>query len=94
MSDEYVKGKNKNQLLSELKDTAYAGSQVHEQMKAGILVRSVEDIEKALAILDKTIDGNAKSNDKLSRRIFWLNVILTLATVAGSIISGIALFCK
>jgi hypothetical protein len=95
MSDDlYVKGRDKNQLLADLNGTAMKNTEIFEQIKSGIIVRCTEDIEKELSKLDKTIDNNAKSNDNLSKRIFALNIILTIATVAGVIISGIALFCK
>jgi len=35
----YVEGKEKNEILSALVDTAQPGSRVHEQQKMGIVVR-------------------------------------------------------
>jgi hypothetical protein len=34
-----------------------------------------------------SIDTNAKESDKLANRVFWLNVVLTGATVAGVVIA-------
>jgi Mg2+/citrate symporter len=90
----YVRDRDKNEILAALGDEAQPGSQVHEQQKMAITVRCTEDIEKAIAGLSATLKENADSNDKLSRKVFWLNVILTIATVAASIISGIALSHK
>lgn len=44
----YVKGKTKSEILDEMTGTAQPGSQIHEQQKAGIIVRSSEDIQAAL----------------------------------------------
>ena len=91
----YVKGKNKEQILDELKGTAEPGSVVHEQQKMGIIVRCVQDIEKAISSLELSINKNAESSKDLSKRLYWLNIILTGATVLlalASIISLIKIF--
>jgi len=81
----YVAGKDKNQLLEDLKGTAQVGSQVHEQQKAAIIVRSVEDIEHSINLLAQQLQENAKSSDSLGKKVFWLNGILAIATVVGAI---------
>jgi len=95
----YVQGKNKNQILNEMVGTAQPGSSVHEQQKMGIVVRATEDIEaamaslgQALAKLESSMVGNAKSSDNLARKVFWLNVILTAATVIGTLIAAYVAF--
>lgn len=81
----YVKDKDKNQILDELKDTAQVGSQVHEQQKAALTVRCTEDIEASLSVLKKQLKENAESSDRLGAKVFWLNVVLAAATLVGAI---------
>ena len=66
----YVKGKNKNQILEELYGTAEPNSVVHEQQKMAIFVRCTEDLERVVS--------------KLSKRITFLDVALTGATIVGA----------
>ncbi len=86
MSD-YIKGKDKNQILEEMTKTAQPGSPVHEQQKMAIMVRSVEDLESSLKSLENSMNNNSKSSDSLAQKVFWLNVVLTVATVIGTILA-------
>jgi Mg2+/citrate symporter len=86
MSDPFIDG-SKEDLLKGLPDNSQVGSQRFEQNKMAIFVRCTEDIEKSVITLKDSININAESNDKLSRRIFWLNVILTLATCLGVVVA-------
>ena len=90
----YVEGKDKNEILDALYGTAEVGSRVHEQQKMGIVVRCTEDLEKALGSLEKSMKDNASSSDKLATKVFWLNVILTIATTVGTIAAIAQLFLK
>jgi hypothetical protein len=77
----YVEGRDKNQLLRGLmSDSLGPGTQVFEQQRMGIFVRCTEDLESS-------IERYRKSNDKLSNRILWLNIILGIFTVVGTIIA-------
>ena len=88
----YVVGKDKNEILTALVDTAEPGSRAHEQQKMGIIVRCTEDLEKALGSLEKSMNDNARASDKLSTKVFWLNVILAIATAIGSVAAIAQLF--
>lgn len=81
----YVKGKDKSQILDDLAGTAQPGSRIHEQQKAAITVRCTEDLQDSLCSLGKQLEINAKSSDKVGQKIFWLNVVLALATLVGAI---------
>ena len=81
----YVEGKNKNEILTALLDTAEPGSRAHEQQRMGIMVRCTEDLEKALGSLEKSMNDNARASDKLATKVFWLNVILAIATAIGTV---------
>ena len=88
----YVKGKDKNEILNDMYGTAHPGSQVHEQQKMGIIVRSVEDLEVALKSLEESMNRNSESSTQLASKVFWLNVVLAIATVVGTIFAGYEIF--
>ena len=60
----YVQGKTKSEILDEMAGTAQPGSQIHEQQKAGIIVRSTEDIQVAL---EKQTNATRKVNNALEQ---------------------------
>jgi hypothetical protein len=78
----YVEGKDKNQILKEMYTTAHPGSVTHEQQKAGIIVRCTEDIEKALR-------ETSESATTLSKKVYFLNWVLTIATIIGGIATAL-----
>jgi hypothetical protein len=80
----YVEGKTKNEILAELALIAQPGSIIHEQQKTAITVRCTEDIETAFSALTAQLAKNSDSNDRLAEKVFWLNVVITLATVVGA----------
>lgn len=82
----FVKGKPKGQILEEMTKTGEVGSSAHEQQKMGIIVRCSEDIEKALNGLSASLDNSARQADVLSNRVFWLNLVIALAAIAGVVI--------
>ena len=90
----YVEGKDKNEILSALVGTAEAGSRVHEQQKMGIVVRCTEDLERVLDSLEKSMNQNASASDKLAAKVYWLNVILAIATALGAIATVAQLFLR
>jgi hypothetical protein len=52
-----------------------------------VFSRCIEDMEDS-------INKNSESNNALSNKIWWLNLFILLATVAGVTISGISLYLK
>lgn len=88
----YVKERDKNTILDEMTKVAQPGTQVHEQQKAAIIVRCTEDIESSLRSLQAQLNENSESSDRLGKKIFWLNVVLTIATGLGALATGIIAF--
>ena len=88
----YVEGKSKNELLHGMVGIAKPLSEIHEQLKMGIVVRCTEDLEKALGSLENSMTNNAKSSDNLAKKVMWLNFILTGATVTGTILAIYKMF--
>jgi len=80
----HVKGKDKNEILADVMESGVPGSINLEQQKMGIIVRSVEDIESSLKSLEVSMNNNAASSESLARKVFWLNVVLTIATAVGT----------
>lgn len=85
--NEYIKDKSKDDLLISLYKDSQVGSKVHEQQKMAIFVKCTEDFERVIKSFDET-------NSKLSMRIFWLNLILGLFTIIGTVVSVYAIFFK
>ncbi len=90
----YVEGKDKNEILNALAGTGVPGSLAHEQQKMGIIVRCTEDLEKAIGSLEKSMNDNARSSDRLAAKVYWLNVILAIATAVGTIAAIAQLFIR
>lgn len=80
--------------MDELTRVAHVDSPVHHQQRMGIIVRCTEDIEAKLSVLTQTINENSKSADNLGNKVFWLNVVLAIATAIGTIVSVIDLVRK
>ena len=75
-----------NELL-DLLETREPGTIGHEQLKMTIINFHVKSFENLINNLRKSMEKTATSNEKLSNKIFWLNVILTFVTVFGVIIA-------
>jgi hypothetical protein len=78
--DEYIKDKTKEDLLRSLYSDAQVGSQVFEQQRMAIFVRCTEDIQTS-------IKDFTNSNNRLSSRLLWLNIILGVFTVVGTVLT-------
>ncbi len=65
----HVQNKTKSEILEDMAGTAQPGSQIHEQQKAAIIVRSTEDVQVAL---EKQTSATRKVNsaiEQLNNRI-------------------------
>lgn len=82
ITNPFIEG-TKEELVKSIHENSLVGSPRFEQQKMAIVARCVGDIENSLASLEKSINNNAKSNDSLGKKIFILNIILTVATCAG-----------
>lgn len=80
----HIERKGKNEILTEVMESGVPGSINLEQQKMGIVVRSVEDIEGSLKSLEDSMNNNAASSESLARKVFWLNVVLAIATAVGT----------
>jgi hypothetical protein len=85
MSDSIIKDKSKTEILAMVGNAAQPGSRLHEQLLAAVTVRCTEDLERALKSLEDSQTRSSASTEQLARRVFWLNVIITIATVVGAL---------
>lgn len=83
--DEYIDGKSKEELLRSLYTDAQVGSQVFEQQRMAIFVRCTEDLQGS-------IEKFTQSNEKLSGQLLWLNIILGVFTVVGTVLTVVSIF--
>ena len=84
MSSEHIKDKTKDQILDEMVGTGPVGSPVHEQLKMAIVARCTDELGARMAELGMAIKDSSASADRLGRKLFWLNVILVIATAVGA----------
>ena len=81
----------KSKLLEEL---APESAQFHgfESKKMAIFVRCSEDLEISLKSLEDSMNSNATSSNNLAEKLMYLNIILMLATVIGTVLATYKLF--
>jgi hypothetical protein len=85
MTDEHIRGKGVEEILTEMVGTALPNSEVHEQQKMAVFARSIAGLSEA-------IRDDTRSTDRLERRIWWLNVVLAVATVVGALAALVSAF--
>lgn len=62
-----------------------AGSNAFEQSKAVLMQSNAEQLITGLDQLEHTITESSKESGRLGTRVFWLNIIITIATAIGAI---------
>ncbi len=88
-----LKDKTKIQLLDKYFNSIQGGKP-NELYKMAIIAQCTSDIELSLKSLETSINKNADSGSNLSKKVFYLNVILTIATISGVLIAFFSLFYK
>lgn len=94
-----VNEKTKEQLLEEFSQHTSHNTLEGEQYTAAIIVKSAADIGTSADEIKQSVDQFrasvekiGDSSDRLSRRLYWLNLILTFATVVGAIATVALIF--
>jgi hypothetical protein len=57
----------------------------YERAKAELTAKLAQDIKTSLDTLNLSIVDSSRSSENLGKKIFWLNIILALATSVGAI---------
>ena len=87
-----IDNKDKFEILKDfVEDYTAPDTSQHQIRKLAIQVRCTEDIEKSIGNLEASINKNAESNDRLARKVFYLNIVLTVATALAAIAALIGL---
>jgi hypothetical protein len=77
-----------------LLETQEVGTTRHEQLKMTLIGENTKIVAGSLERLRESFQENAKSNDRLGAKVYWLNVILTVATVVGSVVAVLQFWLK
>lgn len=78
--DEHFRDKTIDELLAALNTDAQVNSKVWEQLRMAVVARSAQEV--AGSIRDYT-----ESNRVLSGRLLWLNIVLGIFTIVGTILA-------
>jgi len=94
-----VNKKTKEELLEEFATKTSHNTLEGEQYTAAVMVKSAADIESAakevkdsIEQFEDTVRGIGESSDRLSGKLLWLNVVLTIATIIGAIATAMIAF--
>lgn len=66
----------------------------NSQITGGTLKANIELVMHSFEQLNKTLDRHAASNDRLSKKVLWLNFIIATSTLVLAVISGLELYYK
>ena len=93
--------RTKEELLEEFSNQPSHNTLAGEQYTVAIIAKSADEVNKGAERISVSVDNFKSavekmgvSSDNLGTKLFWLNVILVIATVAGTIITLVALFKK
>lgn len=81
----HIKETDKIKLLELLSSMTTPTSRAFQYSKTALFVYCSRDLEKAINDLRQSVDLSTSSRDKLSQKLFWLNLIIALATITGVI---------
>lgn len=91
--------KTKEELIEEFSRITSHNTLDGEQYTAAIMVKSAADIQLSTNEIRQSVDNFrksaeniGKSSDQLSRKLLWLNIILTAATVVGAVATAVVVF--
>lgn len=73
------------QLTGALSTHAQVGSQLHSEIVGALATVLIKD-------LSESIDKHERAASKLSNRLLWLNIILGIFTVVGTLLAVVSYF--
>lgn len=76
-------GMSAPEIVKALCDHAQPGSKLHEEIKGALFAVLTDS-------LVKSIDRHERAATRLSNQLFWLNIILGVFTVVGTVLTIIA----
>lgn len=96
-----IYAKSSQELQAAAKQVSFAIDNFNKSMKDSSndlrlsskdIQESVDSVKFSVENFNSTVRDIGKSSDNLSNKLFWLNIILTMATIIASIAAVIALF--
>jgi len=87
MAESPYRGMSKEQLADKMLELGGGPAPGPTHLQGILQVRCVSDLETALKSLEESQRESATASDNLANRVFWLNVVLTVATVVGTVIA-------
>jgi len=94
----YYKDKLKEKSFSEILENEaqeiYTNPAALKLAAFAFVGKSTEQIVNALENHKQAMIENSKSNFKLAKNVYCLNIILGIITILGTLFSAIALFCQ
>lgn len=78
--------KERRDIIESIDTGAFPEGAIAKKMSL-VFSSCIEDIEDSL-------NKNAEASTSLSNKVWWLNLFILIATVAGVVITGVALYCK
>jgi hypothetical protein len=93
MAESPYHGMSKEQLADKMLEFGGETGATPTHVWALLQARCVSDLEAALKNLEDSQRKSATASDKLGSRVFWLNVVLTAATVIGTLIAVLTFLC-
>lgn len=79
---------SKEQLVASVEGNGPGGA-AFERDRTLLLHRDAEDLGAAIDRLDSTLKKASSDADRLSGRLFWLNVVIAAATLVGGIATAV-----
>ncbi len=98
VGQDYYKDNLKDKSFSEILETQsteiFKNDAALKLVILTFIAKSTEEIVKTFDSHKQAMIDNSKSNFKLAKNVFWLNIILGIITILGTFFSAWALFSK
>jgi hypothetical protein len=69
-----------------------ANNSDREQRKTILDIKCTADLLDRIANLESSMNKNATASQSLATKVFWLNIVLAFATIAGVVITALQFY--
>ncbi|MBN1364244.1 MAG: hypothetical protein JW976_05495 [Syntrophaceae bacterium] len=87
-----LKDKSNSEILENYSQHIYSNEAAYKTIMLTFLDKCTNSIVIALKSHEKSMNKNSISNEILAKKVFWLNIILTAATIIGTTFAVISFF--
>jgi len=88
---DHLKNKTFSDILENYSTEIYSNEAAHKTISLTFIAKSTDAIVEAFNNHKKAMIRNSESNLKLSKNVFWLNIILGIFTIVGAVFGFLAL---